>query len=158
MQPGLQEGPLTNLLSLSCPLTAESVWPRDHTAPCELNSSLLYLNQGLWGFIGNRAEFSHKKHFRDVHFRGSSRLSQRIWQLVVYLTQGNLMGSKLQRDMSGQWFFNSLNGGDLSAIWSETPFSYRSWEGPCRAQSWERATQTFIAAGDVRYDCGWRMG
>jgi len=63
-----QPWPHKGLLTLSFPLTAEHIWPRDHTAPYKLNSLLLCLSistqsqqQNFWELSGSkvRVEFSH---------------------------------------------------------------------------------------------------
>lgn len=135
----------------------------------KLDSSLLCLsistqgqNQGCWGFVDStsRAEFRHNRGMcpegssqalpeNPPAHQGSDIKHQHTWWEE---------GSKRQRDMNRQWFFNSVSEGDLSATCSESLFSHRSWEGPCRAQTQGRATHAFMAAGDGRYYCGWRMG
>lgn len=155
---------------LACHFQHSQVWlTKGPHGSRKLDSSLLCLsistqgqNQGCWGFVGStsRAEFRHN---RGVCPEGSSQAlpenppahqgsdikHQHTWWEE---------GSKRQRDMNRQWFFNSVSEGDLSATCSESLFSHRSWEGPCRAQTQGRATHAFMAAGDGRYYCGWRMG
>lgn len=166
IQPGTQEGPRTKLLSLSLPLSAECVWPRNHSAPCKRNSSLLYLSVSMQGqnhdLRGLAGRIWSQQHCRSVHLGASSRLLQSIWQLMIsVLPNTRRFDGKRKancRETRAGSAFLTLSMKETFALCSESLFSYHSLEGPRRAQSWGRATQAFIAAGDVRHYCGWRMG